>query len=345
MARISIIIPVYNSEKYLDDCLDSACNQTFSNIEIVCVNDGSPDSSRSILANRAAADTRILVVDQANGGPSSARNTGITHATGDVIVFLDADDALEPHACARVAETIGGSADAVVFGWSSFGGHVNHWMAEQGEVPNASFSSFKPEIAFELPTQPFLRLAVRREALEKSNVRFDESLRIGEDAAFLISLYPHLKGMRLISDKLYRYRLPHNGSIMHSAAGDEPGECLNCLNTCISIFESWTRNGFLDRFGTDLVAWSVKYALYTMLRQDSPVRELLAGTLGDLWRAHWPEPELQTMEQPAHVKLLMAHALNPATPHVARDLALYRIREYGLAHLATTVFESIAGTR
>jgi glycosyltransferase involved in cell wall biosynthesis len=96
MPAISIIIPVYNVEKYLRRCLDSVKNQTWQDWEAICVNDGSPDNSAAILAEYAARDARIRVITQENGGLSDARNTGIKAATGEYILYLDSDDFIHP---------------------------------------------------------------------------------------------------------------------------------------------------------------------------------------------------------------------------------------------------------
>ena len=87
MAAISVIIPVYNVEEYLEWCLDSLKSQTLKNIEIICVNDGSTDSSREILDKCQKQDSRITIVDKPNGGLSSARNAGIRAATSDIVSF------------------------------------------------------------------------------------------------------------------------------------------------------------------------------------------------------------------------------------------------------------------
>lgn len=93
MPKVSVIIPVYNTEKYLRKCLDSVCNQTLSDIEIICVNDCSPDNSLEILNEYAQKDNRIKVINfEENKGVSIARNTGIDSATGEFIGFVDADD-------------------------------------------------------------------------------------------------------------------------------------------------------------------------------------------------------------------------------------------------------------
>lgn len=92
MAKVSVIVPVYNVEKYLKRCLDSLINQTLSDIDIICINDGSKDSSLQILEQYAQKDSRIVIYNQENSGLSVARNTGLEHASGEYIGFVDSDD-------------------------------------------------------------------------------------------------------------------------------------------------------------------------------------------------------------------------------------------------------------
>lgn len=92
---ISVIIPVYNVEKYLNECLDSVVNQTFSDIEIICVNDGSTDGSLSVLKEYSSHDSRLKIISQENRGLSAARNAGLKVAKGNYIYFLDSDDYIE----------------------------------------------------------------------------------------------------------------------------------------------------------------------------------------------------------------------------------------------------------
>ena len=92
---ISIIVPVYNVEKYLKKCLDSILSQTYKNFEVIIVNDGSPDNSQKIIDEYKKKDKRIIVLEKENGGLSSARNYGIEHANGKYISFVDADDYIE----------------------------------------------------------------------------------------------------------------------------------------------------------------------------------------------------------------------------------------------------------
>ncbi len=118
MKSVSVIIPVYNVEKYLPKCLESVTNQTYKSLEIICVNDGSPDNSSEILEAFAKKDGRIKIINQANKGLSGARNTGVDAATGDYIVFLDSDDWMDVECLAtavNVAEKDG--SDTVMWGY------------------------------------------------------------------------------------------------------------------------------------------------------------------------------------------------------------------------------------
>ena len=92
MPKISVIIPVYNTEKYLQKCLNSLVNQTLDDIEIICINDGSTDNSKNILENYAKKDSRIKIIDQPNSRQGVARNNGFAQATGEYIGYVDSDD-------------------------------------------------------------------------------------------------------------------------------------------------------------------------------------------------------------------------------------------------------------
>ena len=96
MPAVSIIIPMYGVEKYLRRCLDSIKNQTFTDWQAICVNDGSPDKSGEIAHEYAKIDKRFVVIDKENGGLSDARNVGMTHATGDYVLYVDSDDFIHP---------------------------------------------------------------------------------------------------------------------------------------------------------------------------------------------------------------------------------------------------------
>ena len=101
---VSVIIPVYNVERYLKKCIDSILNQTYKNLEIILVDDGSTDCSSKICDEYAKNDTRILVIHKANGGQSEARNIGISESKGEYIFFVDSDDYIEYNAIETMLE-------------------------------------------------------------------------------------------------------------------------------------------------------------------------------------------------------------------------------------------------
>ena len=96
MPRISVVIPIYNVATYLEHCLETVRAQTFDDIEIICVNDGSTDESPRIIREQAALDERIVVLDKENGGYGHSVNLGIRHATGEFIAIVEPDDFLDP---------------------------------------------------------------------------------------------------------------------------------------------------------------------------------------------------------------------------------------------------------
>lgn len=114
---VSIIVPVYRVERYLRKCLDSLISQTYKNIEIILVDDGSPDNCPQICDEYAQSDSRIKVIHQANQGPSAARNTGISNISGDYVIFVDSDDWISQETCERAVATIKEQNVDIVF-WS-----------------------------------------------------------------------------------------------------------------------------------------------------------------------------------------------------------------------------------
>jgi len=115
---VSIIVPVYNTEAYLHRCLDSVCNQTYTNIEIICVNDGSTDHSLDMLNEYASRDTRFKVITTKNAGLGAARNVGLRHVAGAWVTGLDSDDYLEPDACSYAISQASDDIDVIQIGLS-----------------------------------------------------------------------------------------------------------------------------------------------------------------------------------------------------------------------------------
>lgn len=113
-ALVSIIVPVYKAEKYIHQCIDSLLAQTYRNIEVILVDDGSPDHCGKICDEYAAKDSRVKVIHQQNGGVSAARNVGLANATGEWITFVDADDSVT---CAYIEQLYANDSDWVISGY------------------------------------------------------------------------------------------------------------------------------------------------------------------------------------------------------------------------------------
>ncbi len=133
MARVSVVVPIYNVERYLGACLDSIAGQTFRDLEVVLVDDGSTDSSPAIAESYAARDDRFRLIRQPNGGLGNARNTGTDHATGEYLAFVDSDDVLAPNAYELLAGALDRTGSDFATG--------NIWRLIEGETKQAYFIS------------------------------------------------------------------------------------------------------------------------------------------------------------------------------------------------------------
>ena len=213
---VSVIVPVYNTAPWLRRCLDSICAQTYRNLEILCVNDGSTDNSAEILAEYAAKDSRIKVFTQENAGLSAARNTALEHATGEWVTGVDSDDYLEPDVYERSVACISGAVDMVFFGV--------RYVDEEGrelpanpyfELPAAGVYEMTPELAGQLNACFWSKLW-RRSLLEENNLRFPHGLVHEDEAMFFLSV-PYTRKVAICPETGYYY-VQREGSIMNSGA-------------------------------------------------------------------------------------------------------------------------------
>jgi len=212
--KFSIIIPVYNVEQYLRDCLDSVVMQTYPDYEVICVNDGSTDGSQEILMEYEKNYSQITVITQQNKGLSGARNAGIRAAQGDYLFFLDSDDWIEPDALKTLAEKQNGE-DLVCFNGRRV---FENGMTEEPDagVSESCLSGWEYYIKYALLTRKFhfvctvLRL-YRREYLLKNNLFFEEGIYHEDNLFTPIACY-YAQSAKVIPDCLYIYRI-REGSI------------------------------------------------------------------------------------------------------------------------------------
>lgn len=218
---VSVLIPVYNVEKYLRQCLDSLVNQTLKEIEIICVNDGSTDKSLSILQEYAKKDNRIVIINKQNGGLPSARNAGLIAANGKYVGFVDSDDYVDLDMFNILYDTAESKrAEIAICGAQCFphDEDVPLWMKESLSPEETFFCNSDLNVFFtQKGARPFIwRYLVKRELIEKNQIRLDETIVLGEDTALQFKLFSVAKRVAFVSQKLYHYRWTRQGSIMES---------------------------------------------------------------------------------------------------------------------------------
>lgn len=215
--KISIIVPVYKVEKYVDKCLQSLENQSYTNTEIILIDDGSPDKSGDICEKFAEGKDNIFVIHQDNAGVSVARNNGIDHATGEYILFVDPDDWLEETACERLIECIKEKEYDIVFFLDT---ELNEMTGEK--------ISRKLDKAMELNKEDIRRLQYntigmnyrifkfhsgtpwgklfKREFIEKNKLRFTPGVVKAQDVLFDTQAYEKLQKAYVMNYAGYVYR-------------------------------------------------------------------------------------------------------------------------------------------
>lgn len=210
---LSVIVPVYNTAPWLSRCLDSICAQTYQNLEILCVNDGSKDNSAEILEEYAAKDSRIRVFTQANAGLSAARNTALERATGEWVTGVDSDDYLAPGVYERAVECITGAVDMVFFG-------VRKVTEDEMPLPHDVYFDLPEHREYEMTPELAEQLNVcfcsklwRRSLVEEHELRFPHGL-VHEDEAMYYLAAPYVRQVAICPEIGYYY-VQRQGSIMN----------------------------------------------------------------------------------------------------------------------------------
>lgn len=223
---VSVILPIYNVEKYLDRCITSIVNQTYKNLEIILVDDGAKDSSPEICDKWNQKDDRIRVIHKVNAGLGMARNTGLDVAQGKYVAFVDSDDFVEEKAIEKLVDGIG-NADTVLCGHYIYYGE-NRIEPQPIKYAGTTFEEndvteiILAEMMGALPSDPvdtMLPVSVwhglySMELIRKYNIRFpSEKQFISEDMIFDIDYFAHSRKVTFIQDCLYYYRKNNENSL------------------------------------------------------------------------------------------------------------------------------------
>ena len=202
--KISVIIPIYNVEKYLRRCLDSVGKQSFKDIEIICINDGSPDNCLKILDEYAARDKRIVVINKKNAGVSAARNDGIKIAHGKYIHFLDADDFIDSDYYQKMYDAaIKNSADIVCSGFVTNTKYARDLKYTYDFVADDLNAKIRRSYAF---TDGYVwRYLFDRRFLVKNKLLFDTKMISQEDVIFVLNAIAVSNRISFVSGTYYHY--------------------------------------------------------------------------------------------------------------------------------------------
>ena len=220
MNLVSVIIPVYNVENDLEKCIESILNQTYTNLEVWLIDDGSKDNSPKICDVYEQKDSRVHVVHKQNAGVSAARNTGIERANGDYIMFVDSDDSIAPKAIEHMMERAESTqAEVVICGF-------HYYFMQEGTVreniPSMQFEGdserFLHTVFYDVLIKEFLNppwnKLIKRELVERCGLRFHEDYSICEDMAFSIMLVHHARKIAILQEALYNYVLKSGESLV-----------------------------------------------------------------------------------------------------------------------------------
>ncbi len=204
MPAISVVIPVYNADKYLARCLDSLLAQTMTDWQAICVNDGSRDNSLEILREYAARDKRIQIIDKKNAGVSAARNDGMAVATGEFIHFMDADDFIDAQYYEHMFVTAN-DADVDI----ACSGFVTDTRFARDIVyrRQTKLTNLRDMVrdTYMLTDSYVWRYLFRREFLEKNKLKFDTSLSSQEDAVFVMMAFERAGALVIVPYVSYHY--------------------------------------------------------------------------------------------------------------------------------------------
>ncbi len=210
---ISVIIPVYNVEEYIEKCLRSIINQTYNNLEIIVVNDGSTDNSGKIISEIAKEDERIIIIEQENCGVVTARNKGIETATGVYVAFVDADDWIESDMYEKMLAAIH-EVDLVCTSYVVHTGDkeiIQYDYSKCGEYELNSMYGNLMRMGANVGVAPYLwNKLFRMDLVKKVYKKIDTSIRFGEDAVFVYLYLMHCKNVNIIDVKGYHYLCREN---------------------------------------------------------------------------------------------------------------------------------------
>jgi glycosyltransferase involved in cell wall biosynthesis len=274
---VSVIVPVYNAEKFLYKSIESVLNQSYKNFELILVNDGSTDSSESICNKNALADRRIKVLSQKNSGPAAARNTGIRHATGTFVYFLDADDFIEQNTLEILVERYNQYQPDLVMGnfnklenngetiKQSVSFHPDH-VPFKGEIKLLSKADIPDYVRHFLkhPSNHLISYCWGRlyklSIIKNNSIFARENMRLFEDFVFNLDYLKHTNSIVFVNQSLYTYTM-HDIHVSASMAIMNADSLLHDMNVFKTAASEFLQGANTNTSGTFNVKKEIGHAL------------------------------------------------------------------------------------
>ena len=292
MIQVSVIIPVFNIEAHLQQCLDSVINQTLSDIEIICVDDGSTDTSPQILSKYAERDKRFRIITQENSGPGIARNTGLDQAKGKYVIFLDSDDWFELDFLEQVVKQAEATkADVIICRAVEFDTESNlelrsDWMLDTSRLPSNLIFSPKG-IASNLFCftwgWPWDKL-YRRKYLEMGRFYYP-NLKNSEDLAFVFLSLAAAERLSIVNTVLVHHRVNRKDSVSNSRENcpEAPYEAIKLLEANLK------QRGLYDCYEQAFLNWAMGFLIWnTASMKDRNVQKKCFSSLKQIWLPSFP---------------------------------------------------------
>jgi glycosyltransferase involved in cell wall biosynthesis len=265
--KVSVIIPVYNAEKYLDKCLKSVVEQTLREIEIICVDDGSTDESLSILHGYEKADDRIRIITQENAGAGAARNRGMLEAKGEYLSFLDADDFFEPDmlflAYAKANEE---KAQVLVFGSDRYREDEDEFKEVSWTIRRQALPPYRP-MNYLTFTDNVFKVFVgwawdkifERKFVKEQGLLFQEQ-RTSNDLLFVFTAIVAAERIEVIDKVLAHQRRDNPDSLSNTR--ERSWQCF--YEALLALRKSLKKRGFYDELEQDFINYALHFSLWNL---------------------------------------------------------------------------------
>lgn len=223
----SIIIPVYNTEKYLYECLNSILNQTYKNFEVICIDDNSSDNSKAILETLQKNECKIKIIKNTNSvGAGDARNQGLKIAKGKYICFVDSDDIISEHLLEKAKNSLSPQADILIFGAKTKNNKNKKIYTGQYSAKNFT-KNFQSNI-FQYHTVAWNKI-YRRDFLVNNNILFSNT-KTGEDQIFFIKSLINAQTINILKEDLYIYRKYRENALTNTKIKNDLSPIYNLYN-------------------------------------------------------------------------------------------------------------------